>query len=149
MAMHVLRPIVKNIKNSSDFSLMAGEKTDIINKEQFVICIHWIDNDLNENEDFIESHELNVTSSETLTFILNDIVLRLRIDPERLGGQCHDGCSKMMGSKSRVATTIKKELNRVVQKVVQQVCESLFLRKLLVLNPPILLKGHLNTSVLL
>ena len=50
MAMHILRSIVKNIKKSSYYSIMADEITDIINKEQFVICIRWVDNDLNEND---------------------------------------------------------------------------------------------------
>ena len=45
MAMHILRPIVKNIKKSSYYSIMADETTYIINKEQFVMCIHWIHND--------------------------------------------------------------------------------------------------------
>ena len=111
--MHVLRPIVKNIKKSSSYySIMADETTDIINKEQFVICIRWVDNDLNANEDFIGLHELSVTNAETLAFILKDVVLRLGLDPERLRGQCYDGCSTMMGKKSGVATTIKNELNR-------------------------------------
>ena len=40
---------------------MADETTDITNKEQFVICIRWADNDLNANEDFLGLHELSVT----------------------------------------------------------------------------------------
>ena len=39
MAMHILRPMVKNIKKSSYYSIMADKTTDIINKGQFVICI--------------------------------------------------------------------------------------------------------------
>ena len=91
---------------------MADEITDIIDKEQFVICIRWVDNDLNANEDFIGLHELSVTNAETLAFILKDVVLRLGLDPERLRGQCYDGCSTMMGKKSGVAPAIKNELNR-------------------------------------
>ena len=43
--MHILRSLAKNIKKSSYYSIMADEATDIINKEQFVICIRWVDND--------------------------------------------------------------------------------------------------------
>ena len=39
---------------------MADETTDIMNKEQFVICIPLVDNDLNADEDFIGLHELSV-----------------------------------------------------------------------------------------
>ena len=111
ITLYILRSIVKNIKKSSCYSIMADETTNIINKE-FMICIRWIDNDLNANKNFIGLHELSVTNAETLAFILKDVVLRLGLDPERLRGQCYDGCSTMMGKKSGVATTIKTELNR-------------------------------------
>ena len=65
---------------------MANEITDIIDKEQFVICIRWVDNDLNANKDFIGLNELSVTNAETLAFILKDVVLRLGLDPKRLRG---------------------------------------------------------------
>ena len=54
---------------------MADETTDIVNKEQFVICILWVDNDLNANKDFIGLRELSVTNAATLAFILKDAVL--------------------------------------------------------------------------
>ena len=91
---------------------MADEATDIINKEQFVICIRWVDNDWNANDDIIGLHELSVTNAETLAFILKDVVLRLGLDLKRLRGQSYDGCSTMMVKKSGVATTTKNELNR-------------------------------------
>ena len=112
--MYILRSIVKNIKKSSYYSIMTDETTDIINKEQFLICIRWVDNDFNANEDFIGLHELSITNAETLAFILKDAVLRLGLDPERLRGRCYDRCSTMMSKKSGVATTIKNELNRNV-----------------------------------
>ena len=73
MTMHMLRSIVKNIKKSSYYSIMADETTDIINNEQFVICIRWVDNDLNANEDFIGLDELSVRNIETLAFILKEL----------------------------------------------------------------------------
>ena len=75
IAMHILRSIVKNIKKSSYYSIMADEITDIINEEQFVICIPWVDNDLNGNKDFVGLHELTVTNAEALSLILTDVVL--------------------------------------------------------------------------
>ena len=65
MTMHILRSIVKNIKKFSYYSITPDEATDIINEEQFVICIRWVDNDLNGNEDFIGLRELSVTNAET------------------------------------------------------------------------------------
>ena len=49
MAILIPWPMVKNIKKSSYYSIMADKTTDIINKERFVICIRWVDNDLNAN----------------------------------------------------------------------------------------------------
>ena len=49
-----------------------------------MICIRWVDNDLNTNEDFIGLHELSVTNAKTLAFILKDVVLQLGLEPERL-----------------------------------------------------------------
>ena len=75
---------MKNVKKSSYYSIMGDETTDIINKKQFVICIHWVDNDLNANEDFNGLHELSVANAETLAFILKDVVFLLGLDPEHL-----------------------------------------------------------------
>ena len=79
---------------------MADEATDILNKEQFVICIPLVDNDLNADGDFIGLHKLSVANAETLAFILKDVVLRLGLDPERLQRQCYDGCNTIMGKTS-------------------------------------------------
>ena len=81
MRMHILRPIVKNIKKSSYYIIMPDETTDIINKEQFVICIRWVDNDLNANEYVIGLHELSVTNAETSAFILKDVFITIRTRP--------------------------------------------------------------------
>ena len=75
---------MKNVKKSSYYSIMGDETTDIINKKQFVICIHWVDNDLNANEDFNGLHKLSVANAETLAFILKDVVFLLGLDPEHL-----------------------------------------------------------------
>ena len=77
-----------------------------------MICICWVDNDLNANEDFIGLRELGVTSAEALAFILKDVVLRLGLGLERLRGKCYGGCGTMMGRVFGVATTIKNELNK-------------------------------------
>ena len=69
ITLYILRSIVKNIKKSSCYSIMADETTDIINTEQCVICIRWADNDLIVNEDLIGLHQLRVKNAETLAFI--------------------------------------------------------------------------------
>ena len=46
-----------------------------------MICMRWVDYDLNPNEDFIGLHKLKATNAGTLAFILKDVVLRLGLDP--------------------------------------------------------------------
>ena len=64
--MHIRRPLAKNIKESSYYSIMTDE-------EQFVICTDQVDSDSNINENLIKVHELIVKNAEILVFILKDV----------------------------------------------------------------------------
>ena len=44
MALHILQQICSDIAKHGFFTIMADECTDVSNKEQFVICIRWVDN---------------------------------------------------------------------------------------------------------
>ena len=98
MALLILRAVVSCIKESIFYSIMADESTDITNHEQLVICIRWVDKDLNPHEDFIDA--------TTLTKVIKDITLRLGLDSSKLRGQCYDGCSTIKGLKKGVSTQI-------------------------------------------
>ena len=43
MALAILCDIVNSIRDSSYYSIMADESSDISNVEQFVICFRWVD----------------------------------------------------------------------------------------------------------
>ena len=43
MSLTILREISKNIQNSVYYTIMADEVTDSSNKEQFVVCLRWVD----------------------------------------------------------------------------------------------------------
>ena len=47
MALSILRDIVKNIESGVYYTVMADEVTDAANHEQFVLCLRWVDDDLN------------------------------------------------------------------------------------------------------
>ena len=53
MAMQLLRKIASQIRGADCFSIMADETTDVSNQEQVVICIRWVDTDLEVHEDYI------------------------------------------------------------------------------------------------
>ena len=46
MALKIIRKIAVSLQGSDFFTTMADETTDASNKEQVVICIRWVDNDL-------------------------------------------------------------------------------------------------------
>ena len=111
MALLILRDVIPCIKESRLYSIMADESTDITNQEQLVICIRWVDKDLNPHEDFIGLHQVDKLDATTLTKVIKDIILRLGLDPSQLRGQCNDGCSTMMGLKKGVSTQIKNDVD--------------------------------------
>ena len=90
---------------------MADESTDITNQEQLVICIRWVDKDLNPHEDFIALHQVDKIDATTLTKVIKDIILRVGLDSSKLRGQCYDGCNIMMGLKKGVSTQIKNDVD--------------------------------------
>lgn len=44
--LQVLGEIAANLQSSANFTIMVDETTDISNKEQFVLVLRWVDNDI-------------------------------------------------------------------------------------------------------
>jgi len=53
MANTIIREISDNIRQAKYFSLMADEVTNVFNREQVVVCIRWVDGELQPHEDFL------------------------------------------------------------------------------------------------
>ena len=53
MAKSVLREIVDQIKQAGFYPLLADECTVVANKEHLTVCLRWIDNKLQPNEEFV------------------------------------------------------------------------------------------------
>ena len=77
---------------------MADEVIDSSNKEQFVVCLRWVDHDLVTHEELVGLYAVDNITSETLVNSLKDVLLR---------GHCYDGANNMVGCKSGVATQIQ------------------------------------------
>ena len=114
MALQILRQVTKNISGSACFTIMADECSDVANKEQFTICIRWVDQDLQDHEDFIGLYEVESISADCLTQAIKDTLLRVGLKISGCRGQCYDGASNMSGIKNGVATQIAKEEKRAV-----------------------------------
>ena len=52
-ALTIVRQISASIVSKGFFTIMADKYTDVANKEQFVVCIHWVDETLTDHEDVI------------------------------------------------------------------------------------------------
>ena len=88
---------------------MADEASDSSNKEQLVICIRWVDTELEVHEDFIGLYEVDKTDADTITRTIFDALLRLSLPLDDLKGQCYDGASTMSGKK--MVLQLKLNLN--------------------------------------
>jgi len=97
-----------------DFSVMADECTDVANNEQFVICIHWVDNTLTDNEDVIGLYNVSTIDSNTLVATIQDVLLCMNLKLTQCHGQCYDGASNMVGCQNGVATQLLANEKRAV-----------------------------------
>ena len=78
MSLTILGEISKNIQNSVYYTIMADEVTDSSNKEQFVVCLCWVDHDLVSHEELVGLYAVdNNITSETLVNSLKDVLLRM------------------------------------------------------------------------
>ena len=109
MALSILRSIAKEINEAGFYVIMADEVTDKSNKEQFIIFFPWVDGNLEVHEEFIGLNQVDNIAADTLTRVLEDVLIRLSIPIANCWGQCYDGASNMMGAKSGVATQILKK----------------------------------------
>jgi hypothetical protein len=114
MALNILRQISGSIIKSGFFTIMADECTDIANKEQFVVCIRWVDESLTDHEDVIGLYNVGTIDSNTLTATIRDVLLRMSLKISQCRGQCYDGASNMSGSKRGVATQLMTEEPRAL-----------------------------------
>ena len=109
MALAILRGIASCLKQGVWYTIMADEETDSSNKEQLVICLRWVDSELNAHEEFIGMYNVDQIDSATLVHVVKDILIRMNLKLGDCRGQCYDGESNMSGIRSGVATQISSE----------------------------------------
>ena len=66
----MLKSISERMQSSPFFTIMGDESADISNQEQVVVCIRWIDDDLNIHEDFIGMKSVARCTSEEIVSVL-------------------------------------------------------------------------------
>ena len=93
---------------------MCDEATDVKNVSQLVVCLRWVDDNLDAHDEFIGLKDMPSTDAESIVRELKDVLLRMRLKLEKCRGQCYDGCSTMSGFKNGVAVQIKREEQRAL-----------------------------------
>ena len=96
MSLTFLREISKNIQNSVYYTIMADEVTNSSNKEQFVVCLRWVDHDLVTHEELARFCAVDNITSETLLSSLKDVLFRMGFSVQNCRGQCYDGANIMV-----------------------------------------------------
>ncbi len=109
MALRISRDIASVLKQTSFFTIMVDESTDFANKEQVVICLRWVDDNLHAHEEFIGLYEIDNISAATLVYVIKDTLLRINLFLARARGQCYDWAANMSGAKSGVAKRLSDE----------------------------------------
>lgn len=83
---------------------MVDETIDISNTE--LSCLRYVDEDLTTHE---ELYDMDSTTAESRTRVIQDILLRLALQMSNCRGQCYDSASSMAGCRTGVATTIQQQ----------------------------------------
>ncbi len=85
---------------------MVDETTNISNTEQLVVCLRYVDDNLDVLEEIIGYYSMESTTSTVIVTTITDVLLRMNLS--NCHGQCYDGASSMSGSRSGVAIQLSK-----------------------------------------
>ena len=77
-------------QNATFFTIMADETSDISNKEQLVVCIHWVDENFAVHEDFIAMYPLERTTANHVVAVLKNCLISMHLRIKNARGQHQD-----------------------------------------------------------
>ena len=109
MAHRVLRSLLGDMLPQRWFSLLADETRDISNREQLIVCIRWVSESYEINEDAVGLVQLENTTAETIHKALKDAILQLGIQFENCRGQGYDGAKNFQGHLTGVGRRFEEE----------------------------------------
>ena len=73
----MLRNMARNIQQAKFYSVTGDETADISNKEQLILCIWWVNDDLQAHEGFIGIHKLPNITADKIVKVIKVINLKL------------------------------------------------------------------------
>ena len=71
------RKIARNIQLAKFYSVMGDEAADISNKEQLVLCVRWVDDNLQVHENFVGIHKIPNTTADEIVEVVKVTNLKL------------------------------------------------------------------------
>ena len=86
MAAEVLHEISICLHNSAFITFMMDETTDISNREQAIIVMHYVTCEMEVMEEFIGLYHSPATDSKTLTEVVKDCLSRCNLPLSKLRG---------------------------------------------------------------
>lgn len=99
--------IVKDIKSSKFYSILADEASDVSNKEQMALVIRYLGENFEIKENFIGFFDCNKgLSGEQLSKVVLSAVQKTGLSMDNCRGQGYDGAGAMAGSEKGVAKRI-------------------------------------------
>ena len=116
VALKILREIAYSVREADSYLIMCDAATDVAHVSQLVVCLRWVDDELNAHDEFIGLKDMSATgtNAESIVRKLKDCLLRMDLKLNKCRGQCYDGCSTMKGPKNGVVVKIKKEEQRAL-----------------------------------
>lgn len=109
---------------------MADETCDISNREQLVVCIRWVTEEYNVQEDMIGLNQLENTTSGVIYQSLKACLQQFGIPFENCRGQAYDGASSFQGHINGVAKRFEDENNAALSVHCLAHCVNLTLQEL-------------------
>ena len=75
MALSNLRKIAGDLSQARYFCIMSDECTDASNREQLVICIRWVDSNLEPHEEFVGLYKIDDIKADTIVAAIRDTLI--------------------------------------------------------------------------
>ena len=110
MAHKVLRELLEEIRKAPYFAIPADETRDISNREQLVICIRWVSENLTVREEPVGLLQVPDTKTKTVLSFIEDCLIRLCLPLTKCRGQAYDGAKNFQGESAGVAKMISDKV---------------------------------------
>ena len=80
MGVSILCNIVSTLQSTPFFTPMVDETTDVSNKEQVTIFLHWATDNFQVHEEFLGLYHVDSIDAATITIVITDLFQRFNMN---------------------------------------------------------------------